>query len=239
MVSESKQKRVAYRQQVVRRLPLALLCAAALSFTLFLFTPMDIYAGNRTEFLFSFTDMGGWLLALALVGTMLFGALIALTPRRVSAVIAAVVFWLGVMGDVQGMFLNIGLKSLLGDGGYPYGLPIDYWYNEADGKLYFHGAKEGHKIDAIRACDKASFCIYDEGVRMDGEWPLHFRSVIVFGRIAPVTDEAATALACKELSRKFTPDDEYFNKEYAAAKDRVLCLALTPEHITGKRIKEN
>ena len=53
MVSERKQKRVAYRQQVVRRLPLALLCAAALSFTLFLFTPMDIYAGNRTEFLFS------------------------------------------------------------------------------------------------------------------------------------------------------------------------------------------
>lgn len=117
MVSERKQKRVAYRQQVVRRLPLALLCAAALSFTLFLFTPMDIYAGNRTEFLFSFTDMGGWLLALALVGTMLFGALIALTPRRVSAVIAAVVFWLGVMGYVQGMFLNIGLKSLLGVGG--------------------------------------------------------------------------------------------------------------------------
>ena len=122
-----------------------------------------------------------------------------------------------------------GVLSLLGDDGYPYGLPIDYWYNEADGKLYFHGAKEGHKIDAIRACDKASFCIHDEGVRMDGEWPLHFRSVIVFGRIAPVTDEAATALACKELSRKFTPDDEYFNKEYAAAKDRVLCLALTPE----------
>ena len=117
MVSERKQKRVAYRQQVMRRLPLALLCAAALSFTLFLFTPMDIYAGNRTEFLFSFTDMGGWLLALALVGTMLFGALIALTPRRVSAVIAAVVFWLGVMGYAQGMFLNIGLKSLLGDGG--------------------------------------------------------------------------------------------------------------------------
>ena len=53
-----------------------------------------------------------------------------------------------------------GVLSLLGENGYPYGLPIDYWYNETDGKLYFHGAKEGHKIDAIRACDKASFCIY-------------------------------------------------------------------------------
>ena len=130
-----------------------------------------------------------------------------------------------------------GVLALSGDGGYPYAVPMSYVYN--DGKIYFHCAKAGHKIDAIRACDKASFCIHDEGVRMDGEWPVHFRSVIVFGRIAPVTDEAATALACKELSRKFTPDDEYFNKEYAAAKDRVLCLALTPEHITGKRIKEN
>lgn len=64
--------------------------------------------------------------------------------------------------------------SLLGENGYPYGLPIDYWYNETDGKLYFHGAKEGHKIDAIRACDKASFCVHDEGQRVAGEWPLHF-----------------------------------------------------------------
>ena len=88
-----------------------------------------------------------------------------------------------------------GVLSLLGENGYPYGLPIDYWYNETDGKLYFHGAKEGHKIDAIRACDKASFCVHDEGQRVAGEWPLHFCSVIVFGRIAPVTDAALTETA--------------------------------------------
>lgn len=132
-----------------------------------------------------------------------------------------------------------GVLSLLGDDGYPYGLPIDYWYNEADGKLYFHGAKEGHKIDAIRACDKASFCIHNEGVRMDGEWPLHFRSVIVFGRIAPVKNAALTLEICNKLAHKFTGDEAYIAQEIASAKDRVLCLALTPEHITGKRIKEN
>ena len=132
-----------------------------------------------------------------------------------------------------------GVLSLLGDDGYPYGLPIDYWYNEADGRLYFHGAKEGHKIDALRACDKASFCVYDEGTRVEGEWPLRFCSVIVFGRLAPVTDAAAVEMACRELCRKFTPDDDYFRQEYASAKDRVLCLALTPEHITGKRVKES
>ena len=42
-----------------------------------------------------------------------------------------------------------GVLSLIGDDGYPYGIPIDHWYCEDDGKIYFHGAKEGHKIDAI------------------------------------------------------------------------------------------
>lgn len=62
-----------------------------------------------------------------------------------------------------------GVLSLLGEDGYPYGLPINHWYCEGDGKLYFHGAKEGYKIEAIRKCDKASFCAYDEGYRKEGD----------------------------------------------------------------------
>ncbi len=50
-----------------------------------------------------------------------------------------------------------GVLSLIGDDGYPYGIPIDHWYCEEDGKIYFHGAKEGHKIDAIKACDKGKY----------------------------------------------------------------------------------
>lgn len=110
-------KLMAYLRQVLRRLPLALASGAALCFTVAFFTPMDIYAGNKTEFLFSFGDVGGWLFGLALVGTLLLGVLIALLPGRVSAVAGALVLWLGVMGYMQGMFLNIGMQSLLGDGG--------------------------------------------------------------------------------------------------------------------------
>ena len=62
-----------------------------------------------------------------------------------------------------------GVLSVLGDNGYPYGVPIDHWYNEEDGWIYFHSGKEGHKVDAIRSCDKASFCIYDEGFRINRE----------------------------------------------------------------------
>ena len=48
---------------------------------------------------------------------------------------------------------------------YPYGIPMNHWYNPGDGKLYFHGAKTGHKIDAIRKSDKVSYCVYDAGYR--------------------------------------------------------------------------
>ena len=41
-----------------------------------------------------------------------------------------------------------GTLALLGDNGYPYALPISYVYD--DGKLYFHSAMSGHKVDTIR-----------------------------------------------------------------------------------------
>lgn len=86
-----------------------------------------------------------------------------------------------------------GVLSLLGDNGYPYGIPMDHWYCEQDGKLYFHGAKNGHKIDSLQSCDKVSYCVYDKGFRKEGEWALNIRSVIVFGRMHPVADETVSS----------------------------------------------
>lgn len=73
-----------------------------------------------------------------------------------------------------------GVLSLLGRMATPTACPSTTGTMRLTESLYFHGAKEGHKIDAIRACDKASFCVHDEGQRVAGEWPLHFCSVIVF-----------------------------------------------------------
>ncbi len=132
-----------------------------------------------------------------------------------------------------------GVLSLIGDDGYPYGLPIDHWYCEEDGKIYFHGAKEGHKIDAIKACNKASYCVYDEGYRKEGDWALNINSVIVFGRISLVEDEEKAREICIALARKFTDDAEYLKKELENAFPRVQCLELTPEHMTGKLVNES
>ena len=132
-----------------------------------------------------------------------------------------------------------GVLSMLGDDGYPYGIPISHYYSEEDGKIYFHGAKVGHKIDAIKACDKVSFCVYDQGYRKEGEWALNINSVVVFGRIRIVDDEEKKREICTELTRKFTDDEEYLKKEMTNAFPRVCCLELIPEHMTGKLVNES
>ena len=131
-----------------------------------------------------------------------------------------------------------GVLSVLGDGGYPYGMPLNHYYCEEDGKLYFHSGMAGHKLDALRRCDKASFCVCDEGLRREGHWALHFRSVIVFGRVSFVEDRARVYELSRRLSRKFTRDESEIENEIARAGERTLMFALTPEHISGKRVKE-
>jgi nitroimidazol reductase NimA-like FMN-containing flavoprotein (pyridoxamine 5'-phosphate oxidase superfamily) len=132
-----------------------------------------------------------------------------------------------------------GVLSLIGDDGYPYGVPIDHWYNEADGKIYFHSGREGHKVDAIYRCNKASFCVCDEGVRKEGDWALHIKSVIVFGRIHIVEDHTKALELTRQLSLKYTRDEDYIQKEIDSYGSEVLVFALEPEHITGKITKES
>lgn len=131
-----------------------------------------------------------------------------------------------------------GVLSVQGDDGYPYGLPINHYYNEADGCLYFHSGMTGHKIDAIRREAKASFCVMDGGTPDENGWSLQFRSVIVFGRIEIVEDRSRVIAISRKLSHKFTQDEAYIDNEVEKHGARTLMFALVPEHICGKRVSE-
>ena len=132
-----------------------------------------------------------------------------------------------------------GVLSVLGDDDYPYGMPINHYYCEEDGKLYFHGGKVGHKIDAMKRHDKVSFCVYDEGYRKDGEWALNIKSVIVFGRVEFIEDEETIYRIAKDLSHKFTLDEKYIEDEIKRSGAHTLMFALVPEYITGKIVNES
>ena len=131
-----------------------------------------------------------------------------------------------------------GVLSVLGDDGYPYGMPLNHYYCEEDGCIYFHSGRAGHKIDALKAYDKASFCVYDAGYRREGEWALNIRSVIVFGRLRIVEDHERAVEISRRLSYKFTQDEAYIGREIEKSGPGVLCFALIPEHMTGKLVNE-
>ncbi len=131
-----------------------------------------------------------------------------------------------------------GVLSLIGDDGYPYGLPIDHWYREEEGCLYFHSGKTGHKVDALKANPKASFCVYDQGYREDGDWALKIKSVIVFGKIEILEDHAQAIELTRSLSDKYTSDDAYIQEEIDSYGHELLVFKLVPEHMTGKITRE-
>ena len=131
-----------------------------------------------------------------------------------------------------------GVLSVIGDNGYPYGTPMNHWYNEEDGKLYFHCGNIGHRLEALQKHNKVSFCTYDAGYRNEGEWALNVKSVIVFGTIDIVDDMEKIVDITTKLSYKFTQDEEYIKKEIEVSGPRTVLLQLTPEHICGKLVTE-
>ena len=134
-----------------------------------------------------------------------------------------------------------GVLSMLGDDDYPYGIPLDHWYCEENGKLYFHCTRTGHKLDAVRKHNKVSYCVHDQGFRKEGDWALNINSVVIFGRIRIVddTEDDLRRRIATGLCRKFTDDEAFLQRELTHALPRAAFLELTPEHMTGKLVNES
>ena len=130
-----------------------------------------------------------------------------------------------------------GTLALLGDNGYPYAVPISYVY--AEGKLYFHSALSGHKIDAIRNCDKASFCVIDQDEVHPEKYTTYFRSVIAFGRIHIIEDEKEKLITARLLGDRYNPNqEEALQKEIEKGLSRMVMIRFDIEHLTGKEAIE-
>lgn len=131
-----------------------------------------------------------------------------------------------------------GVLALLGDGGWPYAVPMSYAFDGE--KLYFHCAREGHKLDAIRREARASFCVVDRDEVVPEEYTTYFRSVIAFGRVRVIEDEAQMRAAIELLARRYFPQDSAENRHRAIEREWVgLCmLEMDIEHLSGKEAVE-
>ncbi len=133
---------------------------------------------------------------------------------------------------------NRGVLSVQGDDGYPYGLPINHYYDEETNKLYFHGANFGHHIDAIKRDPKVSYCVFGQEFQKDGDWAKYVKSVIIFGKAELVEDKAETESISRKICTKFPCPPEYVESEVEKELGITLCFAINIEDINGKLVHE-
>lgn len=130
-----------------------------------------------------------------------------------------------------------GVLALFGVEDYPYAVPLSYVYEE--GKIYFHGAKSGHKIDAIRKNEKASFCVIDQDEILSGQFATCYKSVIAFGKIRILEDEQEIRTAVECLSDRYYPGmEEERDREIEKDWQRLCMMELSIVHLTGKQAIE-
>lgn len=126
--------------------------------------------------------------------------------------------------------------ALTGDDGYPYAVPVNYVYD--GGKIYFHCAKTGHKLDALRRCEKVSVCVVDRDDVAPERLATDYMSVIVFGRARILEDDEEIYRAVEVFGLKYNPDREAVRREIRREWDALCCVEITVDHMTGKEGKE-
>jgi len=130
-----------------------------------------------------------------------------------------------------------GVLAIAGDEAYPYAVPLSYVYKA--GKLYFHCAPEGHKLDALAQNAKVSFCVIAEDTVRPQEYTTYYRSVILFGTARVLHDDAEKRAALSLLAARFSPDDlTGRQQEIDKLYHRTAMVEITIDHLTGKAARE-
>lgn len=131
-----------------------------------------------------------------------------------------------------------GVLAVLGEDAYPYAVPLSYVYY--DKKIFFHTAKIGYKLDAIKNNNKVSFCVIEKDDVKAEEYTTYYRSVIVFGKAFIIEDDDTKREVIEKLALKYYPNDTKSNRYNAINKeyDAFYIIELDIEHITGKEAIE-
>lgn len=131
-----------------------------------------------------------------------------------------------------------GAFSVIGDDGYPYTIPLNFYYDPTRSALYFHCARQGHKLDAILCDPKACFCVWTAGEQVPDDWSYKVKSVVVFGHASLLEDGELKLQETRSLGNKYYPDAGEVEVEIEKAFARMAMIELKVDHMTGKRVHE-
>ena len=132
-----------------------------------------------------------------------------------------------------------GVLCVMGDDEYPYGVPMNHFYDERDGAIYFHSGKFGHRFEALHKHNKVCFTVLDQPRKEGEHWAYIINSVIVFGKIEFVEDTDRIIDYGRRFSAKFTDDQKFIEDAIERSTVATCLMKLVPEHITGKRVVED
>lgn len=131
-----------------------------------------------------------------------------------------------------------GILALHGVEGYPYAIPINYLYVEKDARIIFHGAKAGHKVDALQTHDKVCFTVYGHETIKDEPWAPYLQSVVAFGRCQLIEDQEKAMTLLKTMALKYYPSEALVLEEIAANGKATQMFQIDIDHISGKEVQE-
>lgn len=131
-----------------------------------------------------------------------------------------------------------GVLAVNGTEGYPYAIPINFYFDKENQKIYFHGAKAGHKVDALQACDKVCFTVYGSEILRKESWAPFVQSAVVFGRCHLMENSEEALARLKQLSMKYYPEEQLADKEIAKAGKSAQLFEIEIEHLSGKEVQE-
>ena len=122
-----------------------------------------------------------------------------------------------------------------GEDGYPYAIPVNYYYDEANQKIYFHGAKAGYKVDCLNKCDKVCFTVFGNESIKDLAWAPYVQSVVVFGRCHLIDTDNEIL---KTFAMKYYPSSDLADMEIKEGSKFVQMYEINIEHKSGKQVQE-
>ena len=130
-----------------------------------------------------------------------------------------------------------GVLTLAPCNDYPYPVPLSYVYDE--GRIYFHCAKQGYKLDVIRENPKVAFCVIDKDQVVPEKYTTYYRSVIVYGKAKIIETKEEMYPAILKLCERYVPNNqEGHEKEIAGSWQRMCMIDLEIEEMTGKEAIE-
>lgn len=131
-----------------------------------------------------------------------------------------------------------GVLAVNGDDDYPYAIPVNYLYDEEKQRIYFHGSRVGHKVDAIKICDKVCFTVFGNEIIKEESWAPFLQSVVVFGRCHLVDNPQTAMMMLKRFAMKFYPDERMADEEIEFSGKVVQMYEIEIEHLSGKEVQE-